>query len=257
LLISTELVLMLLILLFVPKDYAGPCFIGFAIGESLGAAALRIAGGIFTKIADIGSDLMKIVFNIKEDDVRNPGVIADCVGDNAGDSVGPTADGFETYGVTGVALITFILLAVNNPVAQIQLLVWIFVMRVLMIVTSGASYFINEAMAKAKFGNAETMNFEAPLTSLVWLTSILSVGVTYVASWLMIPELGGDPTLWWKLSTIITCGTLAGAVIPELVKVFTSTESAHVKEVVTASREGGASLNILAGLIAGNFSAYW
>jgi len=257
LLISTELVLMLLILLFVPSDYAGPCFIGFAIGESLGAAALRIAGGIFTKIADIGSDLMKIVFNIKEDDVRNPGVIADCVGDNAGDSVGPTADGFETYGVTGVALITFILLAVNNPVAQIQLLVWIFVMRVLMIITSGASYFINEAMAKAKFGNAETMNFEAPLTSLVWLTSILSVGVTYLASWLMIPDLGGDPTLWWKLSTIITCGTLAGAVIPELVKVFTSTESAHVKEVVTASREGGASLNILAGLIAGNFSAYW
>ncbi|HXU31220.1 MAG TPA: sodium-translocating pyrophosphatase [Thermoanaerobaculia bacterium] len=264
LLISTELVLMLLILLFVPKDYAGPCFIGFAIGESLGAAALRIAGGIFTKIADIGSDLMKIVFNIKEDDVRNPGVIADCVGDNAGDSVGPTADGFETYGVTGVALITFILLAINEAVAgpnyqsiQIQLLVWIFVMRVLMIITSGASYFINEAMAKARYGNAETMNFEAPLTSLVWLTSILSVGVTYLASWLMIPNLGGDPTLWWKLSTIITCGTLAGAVIPELVKVFTSTESAHVKEVVTASREGGASLNILAGLIAGNFSAYW
>ena len=257
LLISTELVLMLMILLFVPKDYAGPCFIGFAIGESLGAAALRIAGGIFTKIADIGSDLMKIVFNIKEDDVRNPGVIADCVGDNAGDSVGPTADGFETYGVTGVALITFILLAVSNPAVQIQLLVWIFVMRVLMIVTSGASYFLNEAVAKAKYGNAESMNFEAPLTSLVWLTSILSVGVTYLASYLMIPNLGGDPTLWWKLSTIITCGTLAGAIIPELVKVFTSTESGHVKEVVTASREGGASLNILAGLIAGNFSAYW
>ncbi len=264
LLISTELVLMLLILLFVPSDYAGPCFIGFAIGESLGAAALRIAGGIFTKIADIGSDLMKIVFNIKEDDVRNPGVIADCVGDNAGDSVGPTADGFETYGVTGVALITFILLAINEKVAgpgyqsiQVQLLVWIFVMRVLMIITSGASYFINEAMAKAKYGNADNFNFEAPLTSLVWLTSILSVGVTYLASWLMIPNLGGDPTLWWKLSTIITCGTLAGAIIPELVKVFTSTESAHVKEVVTASREGGASLNILAGLIAGNFSAYW
>ena len=257
LLISTELVLMLMILLFVPKDYAGPCFIGFAIGESLGAAALRIAGGIFTKIADIGSDLMKIVSNIKEDDVRNPGVIADCVGDNAGDSVGPTADGFETYGVTGVALITFILLAVSNPAVQIQLLVWIFVMRVLMIVTSGASYFLNEAVAKAKYGNAESMNFEAPLTSLVWLTSILSVGVTYLASYLMIPNLGGDPTLWWKLSTIITCGTLAGAIIPELVKVFTSTESGHVKEVVTASREGGASLNILAGLIAGNFSAYW
>ncbi len=257
LLISTELVLMLMILLFVPSDYAGPCFIGFAIGESLGAAALRIAGGIFPKIADIGSDLMKIVFNIKEDDVRNPGVIADCVGDNAGDSVGPTADGFETYGVTGVALITFILLAVKDPTVQIQLLVWIFVMRVLMIITSGASYFLNEAVAKAKYGNAETMNFEAPLTSLVWVTSILSVGVTYLASWLMIPNLGGDPTLWWKLSSIITCGTLAGAIIPELVKVFTSTESAHVKEVVAASREGGASLNILAGLIAGNFSAYW
>ncbi len=257
LLISTELVLMLMILLFVPSDYAGPCFIGFAIGESLGAAALRIAGGIFTKIADIGSDLMKIVFNIKEDDVRNPGVIADCTGDNAGDSVGPTADGFETYGVTGVALITFILLAVQNPTTQIQLLVWIFVMRVLMIITSGFSYFLNEAIAKAKYGEADEFNFEKPLTSLVWVTSIVSIGVTYLASYLMIPDLAGDTTLWWKLSTIITCGTLAGAVIPELVKVFTSTESAHVKEVVTASREGGASLNILAGLIAGNFSAYW
>jgi K(+)-stimulated pyrophosphate-energized sodium pump len=264
LLISVELLMMLGILLFVPRDYAGPCFIGFAIGESLGAAALRIAGGIFTKIADIGSDLMKIVFNIKEDDVRNPGVIADCVGDNAGDSVGPTADGFETYGVTGVALITFILLAVNASVAgpdfqtiQTQLLVWIFAMRVMMIVTSAVSYFINETIAKARFGNADTMNFEAPLTSLVWLTSILSVGVTYAASYLLIPHLNGDDTLWWKLSTIISCGTLAGALIPELVKVFTSTESAHVKEVVTASREGGASLNILAGLIAGDFSAYW
>jgi K(+)-stimulated pyrophosphate-energized sodium pump len=264
LLISVELLMMLGILLFVPRDYAGPCFIGFAIGESLGAAALRIAGGIFTKIADIGSDLMKIVFNIKEDDVRNPGVIADCVGDNAGDSVGPTADGFETYGVTGVALITFILLAVNQAVAgpgfqtiQTQLLVWIFAMRVMMIVTSAVSYFINESIAKGRFANADTMNFEAPLTSLVWLTSILSVIVTYAASYLLIPHLNGDDTLWWKLSTIISCGTLAGALIPELVKVFTSTESAHVKEVVTASREGGASLNILAGLIAGDYSAYW
>jgi K(+)-stimulated pyrophosphate-energized sodium pump len=256
LLISVELIIMLAILLFVPRDYAGPCFIGFAIGESLGAAALRIAGGIFTKIADIGSDLMKIVFNIKEDDARNPGVIADCVGDNAGDSVGPTADGFETYGVTGVALITFILLAVANPTTQIQLLVWIFVMRVMMIITSGVSYLINETIAKARFANAETMNFETPLTSLVWLTSLLSVIVTYAASYFLIQDLG-DGTLWWKLSTIISCGTLAGALIPEFVKVFTSTESAHVKEVVIASREGGASLNILAGLIAGNFSAYW
>ncbi|HVT15814.1 MAG TPA: sodium-translocating pyrophosphatase [Thermoanaerobaculia bacterium] len=257
LLISIELVMMLAILLFVPRDYAGPCFIGFAIGESLGAAALRIAGGIFTKIADIGSDLMKIVFNIKEDDVRNPGVIADCTGDNAGDSVGPTADGFETYGVTGVALITFILLAVAEPTVQVQLLVWIFVMRVMMIVTSGVSYLINGAYARARYGNAETMNFESPLTSLVWLTSLLSVASTYLISYLLIPSLGGDGSLWWKLSTIISCGTLAGALIPELVKVFTSVDSAHVKEVVTASREGGASLNILSGLIAGDFSAYW
>jgi K(+)-stimulated pyrophosphate-energized sodium pump len=257
LLISIELVMMLAILLFVPRDYAGPCFIGFAIGESLGAAALRIAGGIFTKIADIGSDLMKIVFNIKEDDVRNPGVIADCTGDNAGDSVGPTADGFETYGVTGVALITFILLAVKEPSVQVQLLVWIFVMRVLMIVTSGVSYVLNEAVARARFAKADDMNFETPLTSLVWLTSILSVAVTFAISYLLIPSLLGDPTLWWKLSAIISCGTLAGALIPELVKVFTSTESGHVREVVTASREGGASLNILSGLIAGDFSAYW
>jgi K(+)-stimulated pyrophosphate-energized sodium pump len=257
LLISVELFIMLAILLFVPGDYAGPVFIGFAIGESLGAAALRIAGGIFTKIADIGSDLMKIVFNIKEDDARNPGVIADCVGDNAGDSVGPTADGFETYGVTGVALITFILLAVTSPTVQVQLLVWIFVMRVLMVITSAVSYFINEAVAKARYANADKMNFEAPLTSLVWLTSVLSVGVTYIVSYLLIPELGGDTTMWWKLSTIITCGTLAGAIIPELVKVFTSTESRHVREVVSASQEGGASLNILSGFIAGNFSAYW
>jgi K(+)-stimulated pyrophosphate-energized sodium pump len=257
LLISIELVMMLAILLFVPREYAGPCFIGFAIGESLGAAALRIAGGIFTKIADIGSDLMKIVFNIKEDDARNPGVIADCTGDNAGDSVGPTADGFETYGVTGVALITFILLAVVNETVQTQLLVWIFAMRVLMILTSAVSYWINEALARARFGNADTMNFEAPLTTLVWLTSIVSVIVTFVVSRLLIPNLNGDTTMWWKLSLIITCGTLAGAIIPELVKVFTSTESRHVQEVVTASREGGASLNILSGFIAGNFSAYW
>ncbi len=257
LLISTELVIMLIILLFVPREYAGACFIGFAIGESLAAAALRIAGGIFTKIADIGADLMKIVFNIKEDDARNPGVIADCTGDNAGDSVGPTADGFETYGVTGVALIMFIVLAVASPEAQIQLLVWIFAMRILMIATSGISYWINAAIAKSRYETADKMNFEAPLTSLVWLTSLLSVAVTYVASYLLIPSIGGDTTMWWKLSSIITCGTLAGAIIPELVKIFTSTESAHVKEVVTASREGGASLNILAGLTAGNFSAYW
>jgi K(+)-stimulated pyrophosphate-energized sodium pump len=257
LLVSVELLIMLFILLFVPGDYAGPCFIGFAIGESLGAAALRIAGGIFTKIADIGSDLMKIVFKIKEDDARNPGVIADCTGDNAGDSVGPTADGFETYGVTGVALITFILLAVKDPVIQVQLLVWIFVMRLTMVVTSGVSYYLNEAFAKAKYGNSSHMNFEAPLTSLVWLTSIVSIALTYLISYLIIPTLGGDPSLWWKLASIISCGTLAGAVIPELVKVFTSVDSGHVREVVTSSREGGASLNILSGLIAGDFSAYW
>ena len=256
LLISVELFLMLCILLFIPGDYAGPCFIGFAIGESLGAAALRIAGGIFTKIADIGSDLMKIVFNIKEDDARNPGVIADCTGDNAGDSVGPSADGFETYGVTGVALISFILLAVREPAVQVQLLVWIFTMRVLMVVASGASYLVNEAIARERYGRATRMNFEAPLTSLVWLTSVVSVVMTYAASWLLIPDLG-DGTLWWKLSTVITCGTLAGAIIPELVKLFTSTESSHVREVVTASREGGASLNVLSGFVAGNFSAYW
>ena len=257
LLISVELFLMLCILLFVPGDYAGPCFIGFAIGESLGAAALRIAGGIFTKIADIGSDLMKIVFNIKEDDARNPGVIADCTGDNAGDSVGPSADGFETYGVTGVALITFILLAVPEPVVQVQLLVWIFVMRVVMVIASGVSYLVNDVIARGRYAGAATMNFEQPLTQLVWLTSIVSIALTYVASKLLIPTLGGDTTLWWKLATVITCGTLAGAIIPELVKVFTSTESAHVREVVASSKEGGASLNILSGLVAGNFSAYW
>ena len=255
-LISVELLIMLGILLFVPGDYAGPCFIGFAIGESLGAAALRIAGGIFTKIADIGSDLMKIVFNIKEDDARNPGVIADCTGDNAGDSVGPSADGFETYGVTGVALISFILLAVHEPQVQVQLLVWIFVMRIMMVVASGLSYGINELISKARYGVADKMNFEAPLTTLVWITSLVCVAMTYLASYVLIPTLG-DGTLWWKLSTVISCGTLAGAIIPELVKVFTSTTSGHVKEVVTSAREGGASLAILSGLVAGNFGAYW
>ena len=258
-LISVELLIMLFILLFIPGDYAGPCFIGFAIGESLGAAALRIAGGIFTKIADIGSDLMKIVFKIKEDDARNPGVIADCTGDNAGDSVGPSADGFETYGVTGVALITFILLGVKDPNVQVQLLVWIFVMRVMMLVSSSFSYFLNGAIAKARYGSADSMNFEAPLTSLVWITSIVSIGLTYLISYFVIPTLGsgGDTTQWWKLSTIISCGTLAGALIPELVKVFTSVESRHVKEVVTSAEEGGASLGILSGFVAGNFSGYY
>jgi K(+)-stimulated pyrophosphate-energized sodium pump len=256
-LISVELLLMLLILLFVPADYAGPCFIGFAIGESLGAAALRIAGGIFTKIADIGSDLMKIVFKIKEDDARNPGVIADCTGDNAGDSVGPSADGFETYGVTGVALITFILLGVKNPTVQVQLLVWIFVMRIMMLVSSAAAYFLNAAIAKARYSNSDEMNFEAPLTSLVWITSVVSMILTYIVSYVIVPELGGDSSQWWKLATIISCGTLAGAIIPELVKVFTSTESRHVKEVVSSAQEGGASLAILSGFVAGNFSAYY
>ena len=256
-LISVELLIMLIILLFVPGDYAGPCFIGFAIGESLGAAALRIAGGIFTKIADIGSDLMKIVFKIKEDDARNPGVIADCTGDNAGDSVGPSADGFETYGVTGVALITFILLGVKDPAVQVQLLVWIFVMRVMMLIASSLSYFLNSAIAKAKFGNADEMNFEHPLTSLVWITSIVSIALTYLVSYYIIPALGSDSTQWWKLATIISCGTLAGAIIPELVKVFTSVHSRHVKEVVISAEEGGASLGILSGFVAGNFSGYY
>ena len=256
-LISVELLMMLFILLFIPGDYAGPCFIGFAIGESLGAAVLRIAGGIFTKIADIGSDLMKIVFKIKEDDARNPGVIADCTGDNAGDSVGPSADGFETYGVTGVALITFILLGVKDPKVQVQLLVWIFVMRIMMLVSSAGAYFINGLIAKAKYGSADKMNYEAPLTSLVWITSIVSIVLTYIVSYVIIPTLGGDASQWWKLATIISCGTLAGAVIPELVKVFTSTESRHVKEVVSSAEEGGASLGILSGFVAGNFSAYY
>jgi K(+)-stimulated pyrophosphate-energized sodium pump len=271
LLICVELIIMLAIILFLP-DIAGPCFVGFAIGESLGAAALRIAGGIFTKIADIGSDLMKIVLKIKEDDARNPGVIADCTGDNAGDSVGPTADGFETYGVTGVALILFIMLAVplaftgwetdaavrsDMQMVQMQLLTWIFVMRVLMIGTSIVSYWINNIFAAGKYKNANEMNYEHPLTSLVWLTSIVSVAVTFAVSKVLIPELNGDTTLWWKLSLIITCGTLAGALIPEFVKVFTSTSSGHVREVLTSSRKGGASLNILSGLTAGNFSVYW
>ena len=257
LLVSVELLIMLCILLFIPGDLAGPCFIGFAIGESLGAAALRVAGGIFTKIADIGSDLMKIVFKIKEDDVRNPGVIADCTGDNAGDSVGPSADGFETYGVTGVALITFILLAVHSDLVKVQLLVWIFSMRVMMVLSSAAGYFINGVIAKVRFGDAPKFNFETPLTTLVWLTSILSIALTYVVSYFMIPGLAGSPNLWWELATVISCGTLAGALIPEFVKVFTSTNSRHVREIVTSSREGGASLNILSGFVAGNFSAYW
>ncbi|CAN5459495.1 sodium-translocating pyrophosphatase [soil metagenome] len=256
-LISIELLLMLMILLFVPGNLAGSCFIGFAIGESLGAAALRVAGGIFTKIADIGADLMKIVFNVKEDDARNPGVIADCVGDNAGDSVGPTADGFETYGVTGVALISFILLAVHDVQVQAQLLVWIFAMRIVMVLVSGGSYLINEAIAKARYGNSKHFNFEKPLQMLVWLTSILSIVFTYVASYLLIPNLGGDTTMWWKLASIISCGTAAGAIIPEMTTIFTSVHSRHVREVVTASREGGASLNVLSGLTAGNFSAFW
>ncbi len=269
LLICVELLMMMFILLFIPPENAGACFIGFAIGESLGASALRICGGIFTKIADIGSDLMKIVFNIKEDDARNPGVIADCTGDNAGDSVGPTADGFETYGVTGVALISFIVLAVGmtlgtdgKPVAgadagvlQAKLIVWIFAMRVLMIVTSIGSYWLNGAISKAKFGNSTHFDFEAPLTSLVWLTSIISMIVTFVVSSALLGDMAAG--LWWKLSLIISCGTLASALIPEFTKIFTSAKSKHVAEIVNASREGGASLTILSGLVAGNFSAFW
>ncbi len=260
-LISVELIIMLIILIWIPRDYAGPCFIGFAIGESLGAAALRIAGGIFTKIADIGSDLMKIVFNIKEDDARNPGVIADCTGDNAGDSVGPTADGFETYGVTGVALITFIILAVQEPLAQVSLLVWIFAMRVMMIISSGGAYFINAAITKARYGKATKLNFETPLTSLVWITSLISIALTFVVSYALIggnSEIGrAHPDYWWLLSIIISMGTIAGALIPELVKVFTSTKSAHVREVTSSAKEGGASLDILSGFVAGNYSGYY
>ena len=269
LLISIELLVMLCILLFVDVASAGACFIGFAIGESLGASVLRIAGGIFTKIADVGSDLMKIVFNIKEDDARNPGVIADCAGDNAGDSVGPTADGFETYGVTGVALISFILLAIlpdaklqavlpgaNKETIQVQLLVWLFVMRLVMLIASALSYWLNEFFAKIRFSEAKEMDFEIPLTSLVWITSIVSIVLTFAASWLLIPSMAGNTTLWWKLAAIVSCGTIAGALIPELVKVFTSTNSAFVKNILNSSRSGGASLNILAGFVTGNFSAY-
>jgi K(+)-stimulated pyrophosphate-energized sodium pump len=263
-LISVELLMMLCIMLFLPRDYAGACFIGFAIGESLGAAALRIAGGIFTKIADIGSDLMKIEFKIKEDDARNPGVIADCTGDNAGDSVGPSADGFETYGVTGVALITFILMAINPEKSgpeyeslQVKLLVWLFVMRAMMIVASVVAYYFNELWTKARYADSPKLDFEMPLTRLVWVTSVISIALTYLVSYLLIPSLGGNTNLWWQLSTIISCGTLAGAIIPELVKIFTSTSSAHVHEVVTSSEEGGASLNILSGMVAGNFSCLW
>ena len=255
-LISVELFMMLFIMLFLPGNIAGSCFIGFAIGESLGASALRIAGGIFTKIADIGSDLMKIVFKIGEDDPRNPGTIADCTGDNAGDSVGPSADGFETYGVTGVALITFILLAVNDPGMQVRLLVWIFVIRAVMVIASFLSYQLNNVLAKAKYGDADEMDFEKPLTNLVWITSGVSIVLTFLTSYALIAGLG-DGTLWWKLSAIISCGTLAGALIPELVKVFTSTSSKHVQEVVKSAAQGGASLDILSGLVAGNFSGYW
>ena len=255
-LISIELFMMLVIMLFLPGNIAGSCFIGFAIGESLGASALRIAGGIFTKIADIGSDLMKIVFKIKEDDARNPGVIADCTGDNAGDSVGPSADGFETYGVTGVALITFILLAVPDVPTQVRLLVWIFAIRIVMVIASFISYAVNFALTKARYQDADTMDFERPLTNLVWLTSVVSIVLTYVTSALLINTVG-DGSLWWKLASIISCGTLAGALIPELVKAFTSVKSRHVREVVISAKEGGPSLDILSGLVAGNFSAYW
>ncbi|NLI86280.1 MAG: sodium-translocating pyrophosphatase [Propionibacterium sp.] len=254
-LISVELLMMLIIMLFLPPTIAGSCFIGFAIGESLGASALRIAGGIFTKIADIGADLMKIVFHIKEDDARNPGVIADCTGDNAGDSVGPSADGFETYGVTGVALITFILLAVQDVTVQVQLLVWIFTIRIVMVLASFISYAVNSAITKARYEHAEEMDFEAPLTQLVWLTSIVSIALTYLTSFAMISNLGDG--MWWKLATIISFGTLAGALIPELVKAFTSVKSRHVREVVVSAQQGGASLDILSGLVAGNFSAFW
>ena len=254
-LICVELIMMLIILIFVPREYAGASFIGFAIGESLGASALRIAGGIFTKIADIGSDLMKVVFKIKEDDPRNPGVIADCTGDNAGDSVGPTADGFETYGVTGVALISFIVLAVANVADQRLLLTWIFLMRILMVITSIVSFYINKWISKLLYGSKDDLDFEKPLTNLVWITSIISIIVTFLASWFMLGHFGN--TLWITLSIIISCGTLGAALIPEFTKIFTSPKSRHVNEVVTASREGGASLTILSGLVAGNFSAFW
>jgi K(+)-stimulated pyrophosphate-energized sodium pump len=258
LLVATELFFMICILAFLPSGLAGPCFIGFAIGESLGASALRICGGIFTKIADIGADLMKIIFNLPEDDPRNPGVIADCTGDNAGDSVGPTADGFETYGVTGVALIAFLAIALaTNPVLGGTLIVWIFAMRILMVLTSLASYFINAGLNSARYGRSKDFNLEQPLTSLVWITSLVSIAVTYVATYLLLGNLAGHEGLWWVLSTIISLGTIAGALIPEFTKIFTSTESRHVQEIVTSSRQGGASLNILSGFVAGNFSAFW
>jgi len=255
-LISLELVMMVIILLFVPRDIVGICFLGFAIGESLGASVLRIAGGIFTKIADIGSDLMKVVFKVKEDDPRNPGVIADCTGDNAGDSVGPTADGFETYGVTGVALITFITLAVKDPDIQAKLIVWIFGMRFLMDLCSGLSYFINDAISVRKYKGLKMFNFEEPLMRLIWIAAVLSISTSFFMSHLLVGDLA-DPTLWWKLAGIISCGTLAAVLIPEFTKLFTSSHSAHVQEIVTASREGGPSLNILSGIVSGNFGAFW
>jgi len=259
LLVCVELFFMICILVFLPRDLVGPCFIGFAIGESLGASVLRICGGIFTKIADIGSDLMKIVFKLPEDDPKNPGVIADCTGDNAGDSVGPTADGFETYGVTGVALIAFLALALtDNQNLCAMLIIWLFTMRALMIVTSLASYLINQVISKAKYGNLKDFDFEAPLTHLVWITSAVSIGITFVASYFLLAhQTGVNPALWWVLSVIISCGTIAGAVIPEFTKIFVSTNSRHVKEVTNCSKHGGASLNILSGLVAGNFSAFW
>ncbi len=256
-LISIELLMMFCIILFVPGSYAGPCFIGFAIGESLGAATLRLAGGIFTKIADIGADLMKIVFHVKEDDARNPGVIADCTGDNAGDSVGPTADGFETYGVVQVALIAFIILGAKSGVVGVQLLVWLFSVRVAMLVAAVLGYYLNGMIASAKYGKARSFNFEKPLTSLVWITSIVTIAVTYPVTYALLSTLGGDPSLWWKLATITSCGTVAGALIPELVKVFTSTEAKHVKEVVASAREGGSALGLLSGFVSGNFSSYY
>ena len=256
-LVCVELIIMLVILLFVPETLAGVCLIGFAIGESLGAGALRIAGGIYTMIADIGSDLMKVVFKIGEDDPRNPGVIADCTGDNAGDSVGPTADGFETYGVTGVALVSFILLAVKDPEMQKNLLVWIFSMRILMVITSVVAYWINKAFCKAKYAGKDSLDFEKPLTSLVWFASVLSIAVTYIVSYMQLGNIPGQPNLWWQLASIISMGTLGAALIPEITKVFTSPKSGHVMEVVKASHHGGASLNILSGFVAGNFSGFW
>jgi K(+)-stimulated pyrophosphate-energized sodium pump len=258
LLVSVELFFMICILAFLPREIVGSCFIGFAIGESLGASALRICGGIFTKIADIGADLMKIIFKLPEDDPKNPGVIADCTGDNAGDSVGPTADGFETYGVTGVALIAFLALALaGDPVMAGTLIIWIFAMRILMILTSLVSYFVNQVFSGAKYGELKDFDLEAPLTHLVWITSLVSIGVTFGASYLLLSSLPGAPSLWWALSVIISCGTLAGAIIPEFTKIFTSTNSRHVREVTNASKHGGASLNILSGFVTGNFSAFW